>query len=150
VTDLGIISGQSRMVRKSYFAAHRRPLHPTVALDSPPSLVVYLGVGQFPFAILLLCPSFCTPTADAKSDRFRDVLNQIRLFSGCPFWYHLKRTKHRVAKFGPPYFRWSDSEAARAGSLSGLGNCHSSVLPTVFQVRRTGRQTPRDRSRGWS
>jgi hypothetical protein len=43
-TDLGIISGQSRMIRKSYFAAHRRPLYPTVALDSPPSLVVYLGV----------------------------------------------------------------------------------------------------------
>jgi hypothetical protein len=41
VTDLGIISGQSRMIRKPYFAAHRRPLYPTVALDSPPSLVVY-------------------------------------------------------------------------------------------------------------
>jgi hypothetical protein len=44
VTDLGIISGQYRMIRKSYFAARRRPLYPTVALDSPPSLVVYSGV----------------------------------------------------------------------------------------------------------
>ena len=32
------------------FAAHRRPLYPTVALDGPPSIVVY-------FLVLFPCPS---------------------------------------------------------------------------------------------